>query len=60
VEQGRYATSQAFVDMGVVGGADITVEAAVAKTMFLLANTQGTEQLVQRMGAPIAGEFTLA
>jgi L-asparaginase len=60
VEQGRYATSQAFVDMGVVGGADITVEAAVAKTMFLLANTQGTEQLIQRMGAPIAGEFTLA
>ncbi len=59
VEQGRYATSQAFVDMGVVGGADITVEAAVAKTMFLLAHTQGTEELVQRMEAPIAGEFTL-
>jgi len=60
VEQGRYATSQAFVDMGVIGGADITVEAAVAKTMFLLAHTQGTEELVQRMEAPIAGEFTLA
>lgn len=59
VEQGRYQTSKALLDMGVVGGADLTVEAAVTKLMFLLASEQGTVAVAQRMVAPIAGDLTL-
>lgn len=59
VEQGRYVTSRAFVEMGVVPCADMTVEAALAKAMFLLGGEQGTAYFAQRMAAPIAGELTL-
>ncbi len=60
VEQGRYVTSQAMQAMGVVGGADITVEAAVAKLMFLLGSERGTADVEQALAVPIRGEFTLA
>lgn len=60
VEQGRYVTSRAFVEMGVVPCADMTVEAALAKAMFLMGSGQGTASFAQRMAAPIAGELTLA
>jgi len=59
VEQGRYVTSQAMQAMGVVGGADITVEAAVAKLMFLLGREQGALAVEQALAVPIRGEFTL-
>jgi L-asparaginase len=59
VEQGRYVTSRAFVELGVIAGADMTVEAAVTKAMFLLAQEQGAEGFAQRMAVPIAGELTL-
>ena len=60
VEQGRYATSKALQDMGVVPGADITVEAAVTKLMFLLGKEQATEAVERALAIPICGEFTLA
>jgi len=60
VEQGRYATSQAFQELGVVPGADITVEAAITKLMFLLGSGQGTEGVERALAIPIRGEFTLA
>jgi L-asparaginase len=59
VEQGRYVTSRAFVELGVIPCADMTVEAALAKAMFLLAMEQPAEAFAQRMAAPIAGELTL-
>jgi len=59
VDQGRYVTSRAFVDLGVIPCADMTVEAALAKTMFLLATGQPADAFAQRMAAPIAGELTL-
>ncbi|HQW06554.1 MAG TPA: type I asparaginase [Flavobacteriales bacterium] len=59
VEQGRYTTSRAFTELGVIPCADMTVEAALAKTMFLLAGNRGTEGLAQAMATPIRGEFTL-
>lgn len=59
VEQGRYVTSRAFVEMGVIPCADMTVEAALAKAMFVLGQEQGAGRLAQRMAVPIAGEFTL-
>ncbi|HOZ40452.1 MAG: type I asparaginase [Flavobacteriales bacterium] len=60
VEQGRYATSQALQAMGVVPGADHTVEAAVAKLMFLLGRERATAAVEQAWGTAICGEFTLA
>jgi L-asparaginase len=60
VEQGRYATSKAFQELGVVPGADITVEAAITKLMFLLGRGQATEATERALAVPIRGEFTLA
>jgi L-asparaginase len=60
VEQGRYATSKELQAMGVVPGADITVEAAVAKLMFLLGKEQASEAVERALAIPTCGEFTLA
>ncbi|MCB9170360.1 MAG: type I asparaginase [Flavobacteriales bacterium] len=60
VEQGRYATSAAFNDLGVVPGADLTVEAALTKCMFLLGQGHRDEALSEGMRNPVAGELTLA
>ena len=57
VEQGRYGTSVAFRDMGVVGCADMTVEAAITKAMFLMGRTQDADW-VQGMKVPFVGEST--
>jgi len=59
VEQGRYVTSRVFVELGVIPCADMTVEAALAKAMFLLAQDQAPGTFAQQMAAPIAGELTL-
>ena len=58
VIQGRYETSQKLKDAGVVGGGDITMEAAITKLMFLLANDSDPEQVKQGLRKPICGENT--
>lgn len=57
VEQGRYQTSKAFVDMGVVSAKDMTVEAAVTKLMFLFGQGHGPEGVAARFGQPLCGEL---
>ena len=59
VEQGRYVTSKAFVDMGVVSAHDMTVEAAVTKLMFLFGQGLSPEAVAKAFTADMCGELTL-
>jgi L-asparaginase len=58
VMQGRYATSQAFADLGVVSGKDITSEAAIVKMMFLLAQDLPETQVRLRLAHALRGEMS--
>jgi L-asparaginase len=59
VEQGKYETSRQLEEVGVVGGADLTTEAAVAKLMFLLGNYKDKGQVLEMLNEPLRGELTL-
>ena len=59
VIQGRYQTSTSLAKMGVIGGADITPEAAITKMMFLIANEKSSKRLKKRLAVPICGEMSL-
>jgi L-asparaginase len=57
VSQGRYETSVYMNDIGVVGGRDITTEAAVTKLMFLLGNESDNEVIKRKLVTPLSGEM---
>lgn len=59
VEQGKYATSAAFKKIGVIGGADITTEAAVAKLMFVLGTTSNKKEIKKLLKSDLRGEITV-
>jgi L-asparaginase len=58
VLQGRYETSKALQEIGVISGVDMTTEAAVTKLMLLLGE-YGDEHTRKFVGKPLAGELTL-
>jgi L-asparaginase len=59
VEMGRYKTSETLLNCGVYGGYDITIEAALAKLMFLLGKGISREEQAVLLNTAICGEITL-
>jgi L-asparaginase len=58
VIQGRYETSKLLQQIGVIGGRDLTTEAALTKLMILLGE-YGVEEVKKRIAVSIAGEMTM-
>ncbi|MBP5339221.1 MAG: type I asparaginase [Prevotella sp.] len=59
VEMGRYGTGYQLQEAGVVSGCDATVEATVAKLMYLQGKYDDPEQVRKFMRQSICGEITI-
>jgi len=58
VDQGKYETSSAFSQIGVVSGKDMTYEAAVTKLMYLLGTDFSTSEIKKWLQKPLRGEIS--
>ena len=58
VEMGKYDTSQALLNMGVLSGADMTAESAITKAMVVLGYTLDLNERRQLMQTSLRGEIT--
>ncbi|MCX6256826.1 MAG: asparaginase [Bacteroidia bacterium] len=59
VDMGRYDTSIALRDAGVVSGYDSTTEAMLTKLMFLLGNKSRKEEIIACLNRSISGEISV-
>ncbi len=57
VMQGKYETSRSLMELGVISGGDMTLEAAVTKVMVLLGN-YSVDETKQRLSISLAGELS--
>ena len=59
VELGLYETSNEMLNAGVIGGYDITTEAALSKMMVLLAQNLPPGEVKMLLNKSLKGEITL-
>lgn len=59
VQMSRYETGRTLLRAGVISGYDMTVEAAVAKLMYLLGHFDDPEEVKKWMGTNLRGELTI-
>jgi L-asparaginase len=59
VEIGKYAASLDMGKIGIIGGYDITTEAALAKLMYLLGRNMSREETEILLQKPLRGEMTV-
>ncbi|RYE14935.1 MAG: asparaginase [Sphingobacteriales bacterium] len=60
VELGRYETSKQLKDIGVANGYDMTFEAAVTKTMYLLGQFDDPKKIKELLETDLRGELTVS
>ncbi|GAA3929472.1 asparaginase [Hymenobacter algoricola] len=60
VIQGQYETSAHFAGLGIIGGDDITTEAAITKLMFVLGLQRSPAETARLLTYDLRGEITLA
>lgn len=58
VEIGRYETSEIFLEIGALNGFDLTTEASVAKTIYLLGQNLTPEEFKIQYESDLRGELT--
>lgn len=58
VVQGLYETSEGLEKLGVLGGKDMTLEAAITKMMLVLGNEQDTKKIKKLITQSFSGEIS--
>ena len=58
VDQGKYETSAYLKEIGVIGGGDITAEAAITKLMVVLGQQLPPEQTRHLLAMSLCGEMS--